>query len=1322
MDHDTNTRTGAASHDRNLDGLAAGQAIIGAKIGRFTVLHKLGEGGMGLVFMGYDADLDRKVALKLVHPAHENARSMDRLGREAQSLARLSHPNVVQIYECGVHEGAVFLAMEHVDGLTLSQWLRAGSRWWRDKLRKLIDAGRGLEAAHASGLVHRDFKPSNVMVGHDRRVRVLDFGLARSGGPRVDEGSLRPAQSVGEPDLTAVGTVAGTPAYMAPEQRDGADCDALSDQFSFCVVASESLNGERPVADRSGATRLLVRDKLVPDRVHAALERGLSWTPAERWPTMAALLDEFEQVLGELELSAYLERLRASGGVDAIESSTSRRADEFVLPTTLYNAKRGLDALVATLGRVRAGESAAALAIVEAPAGAGKTALVREFFRSLPKGSVLTATGKFDQLQRDTPLTGLVELFDDLVAQLLREPPSELAARRPALLESLGQNAGVLAELIPSLPKLVGPQSIAHEREVADAERRNRLHLTLERFLVSLASPARPLILFIDDVQWIDEASLALLEALLGSTHIRGLVVVVAFRDHDIGGDHPLRNALDMASTLLDASRLRIEPLSMHDVRDMLHDILGGERRRLEPLAATIHGQTAGNPFFTRQLLRSLYDEGVLRFDAEVEGWTWSQTEIAARAMDDDVVRLLLRKLEALPESTLRLVQLAGCIGNYLLLSTLSTVSASSPAAVLDDLWPALEQGLLIVGNSPSQWDERVEGAGVELRFRHDRIQQAAAATLAEPERARAHLEIARLLRASLDEDERARRAFELVDHFNAGRQLIDDPAEQLALAELDLACGQRALAAAAYTSAIAYLQIADALLDQLPRASVELRFDTSLEHTRALYLAGRYDDASARYAGLLALATDDRQRQRVHSVHLEHCLLSGAYAEAFAVGREALDLYGTPIPEHDPEIVPLIGEASVRVETQLQGRDFAELRSATTPLDDHTAAHLALLARLGILGYMSSRPMLTAWTAMEMVSRSLFHRAAVVGYSYSCFGYLLALQGDYERSWAFTEIGMDMVEELDDPLMISRAAGVSLNLVGHLERPMSAAIAKLREALPRSLECGNLVQASYFRLHIDYWSTLAGVELGAVRDSIESNLLELRRSAPATVALWYQPSVMYLFEGLTGRPLAESGGSFDPEQFLREYGEISIARAWHYAAAIKLDYLTGRDVEPEQAQARLTAVEVGVPGQLLVVESRYYATLGLLERARRRGEGASLDAVTQIVLDGAREQLGGLVERCAKNFAHRLLLLDAELAHTRGAPIDECVGLYEQAIGAAQAAELVDQHALACRLFGRFWRGRGSKHTAEIYLTMAADGYRRWGADSLVAGPSVNP
>ncbi|MFV8749479.1 serine/threonine-protein kinase [Nannocystaceae bacterium ST9] len=285
--------------------------------GRYEIRERIGEGAMGVVYVAFDPKLHRKLAVKFVTPRRDSMRARERLLREAQAMARVNHPNVVSIYDVGEASGQVFIAMDYVGGGTLTKWLRQAPRGWREVVQMFVQAGRGLAAAHTAGLVHRDFKPDNVLVDEAGVARVTDFGLVvgleestRGDTPKPpprreqsgEQAQAREGDTLADDTWTRTGVITGTLAYMAPEQSQGLTADHRSDQFSFCVALFEGLYGHRPSAGPAGAPtpserrRIGARRPDIPARIHAAIGRGLALAPSDRWPSMSALLDELERV------------------------------------------------------------------------------------------------------------------------------------------------------------------------------------------------------------------------------------------------------------------------------------------------------------------------------------------------------------------------------------------------------------------------------------------------------------------------------------------------------------------------------------------------------------------------------------------------------------------------------------------------------------------------------------------------------------------------------------------------------------------------------------------------------------------------------------------------------------------------------------------------------------------------------------------------------------------------------------------------------------------------------------------------------------------
>ncbi len=1295
------------------------------RIDRFSVSAKIGEGGVGEVFLAHDPQLGRKVAIKLLRSRSEDQRALLRLIREAQGLARVSHPNVVQVYQIGEHDGAVFIAMEYVRGSTLHAWL-GRPRSWRAIVEMLVQCGRGLEAAHRAALIHRDFKPANVMIGVDGRARVLDFGLARdSRALAVDGGDAREGDVLLQRQITEHDAILGTPAYMAPEQLLEGRCNALSDQFSFCAVAFEALLGRRPIVGGSlaqlrarvaaGDIETIPAASELPRRLCEAITRGLALDPAERWPSMTELLEQLDIALADAGLREYLAK-RAPSEFDEPKSHVRGSAK-------LFGRARELELLGEAFAAVAERRSPTALLVVRGEAGVGKSALIGEVLRTLGERALI-GSAKFDQLQGVTPLDGFVEAFEDLAAQLRDEPDEQVTALREAILAAVGNGAQILVDLVPGLAALLGPRPPTPEPELlGGVERLHRFRRAIERFVATLAQPDRPLVLFLDDVQWADPDSFALLEHLISSAEPDALIVIATVRTREPASGQ-IDDLLARLPERVRLAALDLVALTLDDVVALLADRLGSSPEAVHELAEVVVDKTGGNPFFVQEFIESLRADQLIGFDPQRGAWTWSMERIAERPLVEDVLELLAGRLDALPSETRRLLQWAGCIGNRFALLSLAAVARDSPTRTLQALWPALAQGLLTLAHESTPGlrslagDVELELAAedaerLELRFRHDRIQTAVCASLGERERAAAHLEIGRTLLASLDAAQRRARAFELADQLNVGRGLMTEASERRALIELDLDCGRRALHSAAYASACGYFGVAAELLGDPgePWVERELWFDVHLELARARYLDGRNEAADAIYPRLLEIAARDSERLAVHELRIEQAMLSSNHESGFAACRAAFALHGLELelPERDEDALPLFVAELGAVEELLAGvGEIGALREVPELRDERDRALLQLLNRFGVLCYRTSRPLLLAWAIAKMTRLSIAGRSSLAGYTYSNFAFLLAVQGDLARSGAFARLGLELAREYGEPMMLARTTIVALGLIGHCEHPLAVVADELQRCVPSCIEAGDLMHASDLLLLGHYARLASGAPLTTVMADVEAHLGFLRRSAPAPLASFYLPHLVMLTCALMDRPLGDLALEFDGAEFLARHADSTIAQAWYLSARTKLEVLLGQEVERGELLRRVAIVEAGVTGQMLIPEVRFYAALSLLR------SGTLEDSTSERIAEWmAALQRSGM--RCPSNYRAKLSLLEAELARVRGGTLEQLVGLYERALGDAASARALDHEALAARACGEWWLACGLRRSAVAHLQRARELFLRWGATRVV-------
>jgi predicted ATPase/signal transduction histidine kinase/CheY-like chemotaxis protein len=1175
-----------------------------------------------------------------------------------------------------------------------------------------IAAASALEAVHRQGMTHYDVKLRNLIwAPASRRLQLIDFGLAMC----LETESC---------ELSGREDIAGTLPYSSPEQTGRMNCrvDYRSDLYSLGIVLYRLLANVLPfrATDPLGwihahiATRavpLHERDPRIPVAVSAIVERLMDKDRERRYQSAAGLRSD---------LRCCARQLAETGTIVEFELGATDHSDRFHVPDRLYGREAQIEVLREAFDRVATGSRAELVLLGGAP-GIGKTALVRELRQTLATRRGRVIAGKFDLLQPTTPLRGLIAAFEDLVGQLLEESDEALAEWRKKILAALGGKGQLLTELVPSLELVIGPGSPV--ADTGDVERLHRFQRVVDRFVGALARPEHPLLLFIDDLHWADPASLAAFEHILRSDESRSLVLLGTYRSNEVDGVHPLARMLARVGDAgIRIHRLELGPLELSDVERLLADSLRHPPDAVRGLAAVAHDRTGGNPFYLRQFLLALHQAGAIHFDHERGRWAWDADRCTQQTSTDNVGELLIHRIAQLPGETQRLLQLAGYIGNRFDLRTLAAVGGSGFVETFIALWPALEQQLLLaesgmlarlrdVDAEPDDALEPERAAKMLFRFAHDRVQQAAAAAMHDERgRERIHLEIGRALRRYLDADEQAARGYEIADQLNAGRRAIDDSDECIDLAELDLACARRALAASAYESALEYLELAAELLDANDPGTQQREswFAIHLELARASHLAGRDELAARQYPELLARAISTEERLAIHAVQSEHAELAGRFADGLAACRAMLALRGIVLPTDDRALGQLAEAEIAQVERNCVGRDIASLVDAPRLEDREQLCLLEILDRCTTVAYQADAWALLTWAAARMtnISSSCGH-AGPSSHGYCLFAFLMAQRGRFEWSQAFARLGIEVSHRLHGQAVFDRAHTVQCVLSAHLHVPLREISPQAYRAHALALESGDLIHASYDLVFGDFLKLSSGAPLSSMREDIVAHLPFLTRSAPATLQLLYAPYLVFAVSALTDVAPHELGCDFDSDTFLEQFASGVVQ--WHYAAQTKVEALTGIVPGLEVIAARIAAIEAGMPGQFHVPEARFYAALQLLELLRREPQPRA-----EALVEAWQPQFRIWAEQCPANFRSMSLLLEAERARNRGS-LREAMTAYEQAIDEAREQDHVDREALARRLYGEFWLEQGALSTARAHLAAAFSLYDEWGARGVL-------
>ena len=754
-------------------------------------LEILSEDG-GLVFgRGWreSAGGKRKDVL-IVLPASEQPAptALDRLAHEYSFKDELDSSWAVRPLELVRDRGQTILVLEDPGGELLGGLVGAPMEVGRF-LCLAVGVAAALGKVHQHGLIHKDIKPANILVDTvSGEVRLTGFGIA-SRLPRERQ----------PPDPPEV--IAGTLAYMAPEQtgRMNRSVDSRSDLYSLGVTLYETLTGDLPftasdpmewvhchIARQAPAPR--ERASGIPDVLSSIVMKLLAKTAEERYQTAAGV---------EADLRRCLNEWQSYDRIDSFLLGVHDVSDRLLIPEVLYGREFEIATLLASFERV-VGGGRPELVLVSGYSGVGKSSVVNELHKPLVPPRGFFASGKFDQYKRDIPYATIAQAFQSLIRPILAKNEEELGRWRGAIREALGPNGQLMVDLVPELKLIIGDQPPVPEIPPKDAQ--SRFQLVFRRFIGAFTRE-HPLALFLDDLQWLDAATLDLMADLLTHPDVNNLVLIGAYRDNEVAAAHPLMRKLDaMHQAGATLQNIVLAPLTRYDLEQLIADSLRCEPRHAGSLAGLVKEKTTGNPFFAIQFISDLFEEGLLSFD-HIEGqWHWDLDRIHAKGYTDNVVDLMVGKLNRLPTETQKALQQLACLGNSADFAMLRMVYQDSSEQMHRQLWEAVRTGLIF----------RSEDS---YRFLHDRVQEAAYSLIPRELRAEAHLRIGMLMASHTPSDKLEEEIFEIANQLNRGSHLIASIAEHERIAELNLIAGRRAKISTAYASALKYLHAGRGLL-----------------------------------------------------------------------------------------------------------------------------------------------------------------------------------------------------------------------------------------------------------------------------------------------------------------------------------------------------------------------------------------------------------------------------------------------------------------------------------------------------------------------------
>jgi PAS domain S-box-containing protein len=1287
-----------------------------------AIQDKIYESSNSLVYRGIREDGVASV-VKILKQDYPSPAELTRYRQEYKIIRSLNLEGVIKAYSQQDYQRTLVIILEDFGGESLEQWMHKRPDIFCPMplstfLGLAIASCDILGRIHAANIIHKDINPGNIVFNLDTGVvKIIDFGIATQFNRT-------------NPTFKSPHVLEGTLAYLSPEQtgRMNRMLDYRTDFYSLGVTFYELLTGQLPFPTQDILELVhchIAKPPIPVHKLNATIPKPISGIILKLMAKNAE--DRYQSAWGiKADLERCAGQLAEMGQINAMSLGLQDVSEQFCIPQKLYGREAETKALLAAFDRVARKETFGEicqlesgienaqfnveLMLVAGYAGVGKTALVQELYKPITAKHGYFISGKFDQFRRNIPYSAIVDALQKLVQQLLGEPDEQVQQWRSRLLSALGSNGQIIIDVIPEVELIIGKQPPVPE--VGATEAQNRFNRIFQNFVRVFCSKEHPLVIFLDDLQWFDSATLKLIKLILLDEQTQYLFLIGAYRDSEVHSTHPLvLTLLELRNQGAVLQEITLAPLTLEPLSQLIAETLGRNIDTVRSLAQLVLRKTEGNPFFVGEFLRMLYSENLLIFNAKQLSWQWDIAQIQAQNITDNVVELLLIQLNKLPNETRRILCLAACVGSEFDLETLAIICERSPQAIFQGLLAAIQAELI---QPLSELDENL--LVQDYKFLHDRVQQAAYALIDEPQKQVVHLQIGRNLLEKTSPEQRSERLFEIVDHLDRGIEFVTARVERNEIAKLNLMAGQKAKGATAYEAALQYLNIGLKLLDTDSWVSeYDLTLALYSEAAAAAYLHGRFDEMEQLVEVVLNRAKTAIDKVQVYDSKIQGYLSQGNLKSALKIGLEVLKLLGVILPENPSELDVRGGlEETAVLLAQREIEDLVNLPEMTAP---EPLAAMSILSNMGSAAFITL-PALWILITFKTVNLSINYGNAIwSSLYYACYGLVLCgVVQDIELGYEFGKLALNLAEQLNTKKGNAKTLMFSSVHIMHWKVHLRNIIPMLADAYQNGVETGDFESAGYAAYFVCHNSFLAGEELTQLEQktaTYSKAIDQIRRASPSNwLAILWQTILNLLDRSLNPSRLVSR--LCNEEEALPHAIAVKdgIAIQMLYLHKVILHYLF-----EEYHQAIQTAIlarqyfEEMTAITVLPVFCFYHslALLSLSFDASYSEKVAWLNCVNT-----NQEKMQKWAEHAPMNYLHKFYLVEAEKARALGQFL-EAEEFYERAIATAAENEYIQEEALAYELAAKHYLVRGRSKIAQTYMKEAHYCYNRWGAIAKV-------
>jgi predicted ATPase/signal transduction histidine kinase len=1288
----------------------------------YRIIEEVHIGTHTIIYRGIREQDLYPVTIELLRNPFPSSQELLKLRNKYDVGKNLDLPHVVKTLALEPYQNAYALVLADGGGISLESYLAQAGAFGNQPesqvrfIQIAIQIAAALEGLYCQRVIHKDIKPANILINPTtEQIELTDFSIS----------SLLPKETQ---EIKNANMLAGTLAYMAPEQtgRMNRGIDYRSDFYTFGVTCYQLLTGQLPFISNDPMELVHCHLAKQPIPVHQ-LQPNIPLMLSEVVSKLMAknAEDRYQNALGlKHDLQICLAQLQQTGKIESFTLGQQDPSDRFLIPEQLYGREPEVSTLLNAFERVSKG--IAEIVLVAGSSGIGKTVVVQEIHKPIVRQRGYFIRGKYDQFQRNIPFSAFVQAFRDLMEQLLSESDSQLQTWKTQILAVVGENGQVLIDVIPELERIIGQQQPAPELSGSAAQQ--RFNLLIQKFVRLFTTAAHPLVLFLDDLQWADLASLNLLQLLMQDAGY--FLIIGAYRDNEVSPIHPSILAFEeIEKTGVVINTITLTALTQPDLNRLVADTLNCDLLVAQPLAELVELKTQGNPFFVTQFLKSLYEDGLISFNRSnqngfVGGWSCDLTQIKSVAVTDDVVDFMALQLQRLPIGTQYALTLAACIGSQFDLETLAIISEQSPADTAIALWAGLEENLLIPTSETYKFFTNADFQSTSTaavnpvyRFLHDRIQQAAYSLIHDDQKQATHLKIGQLLYQNFSDLVKTERLFDIVGHLNIAQSLITQPEDRSALAQLNLSAGKKARSATAYATASTYLQTGIELLSSDAwETDYQLTLDLHVAATGSAYLEGNLVQMEEIACTVLRSARTILDKVKIYKIQISALTANSRMIEAVSLGRETLAQLGIQLPSKIDEFAT--ARAIHNLDCKFQNRQIEDLIDLPVMSNNiQMQITMQLLSDLGAPVFIAV-PELYPILSCIIVGLSIeFGNAPTSPSGYVSHGLVMSgFLGDVDAGYRFGKLGMKLLDRCNSPELKGRTLLVFANWIQHRREHLRKIIPALKNSYVICLETGDFLNIGYgISCYFDA-NLLCGIELSSWESEISLYSKDLERikqySAQAYLAMKQQIAKNLIVT--ENQPSYLIGNVYNEREMIPKHledGDLT-ALAYVYIYKLMLAYLFGNYPAAIENVTQGEKYLMAVSGMIPIPVFHFYAALTQLALFPNQSEAEQVATLVQVDIHQGTIDLWG--QTAPMNYRHKWELIEAEKQRVLGNKA-AALEYYDRAIAGAKEHQFVNEEALANELAAKFYLDWGKEKVAQAYMIEAYYCYARWGATAKV-------